>query len=155
MWWRMERSIYNKGQGAGNKKQFKALIKGGTIPGILAYNGEIPIGWCAAAPRSDYSALDRSRVLKPLDTREVWSITCFFIARGYRKKGLSQQLIKNTVQWCKKQGAKIVEGYPVDPGDKTYPAAFAFTGFPSAFEKAGFKEIARRSPTRPIMRKSL
>ena len=54
--------------------------------------------------------------------------------------------------FCKENGAKIVEAYPVVPYSNSIPAAFAWTGIPSSFEKAGFKEVIRRSRTRPIMR---
>jgi hypothetical protein len=59
------------------------------------------------------------------------------------------------VEYCRKQGAKIIEGYPIDPKKPNMPDVFAYTGFVSAFRSAGFKEVARRSETRPIMRYEL
>ena len=50
----------------------------------------------------------------------------------------------------------MLEGYPVEPkSEKDIPPAFAWTGIPKAFILAGFKEVARHSPTRPIMRLEL
>lgn len=152
MWWRLKRSEFERQKGKGNKKAMKAIVDSGEVPGIIAYSEGNPIGWCSVAPRDAYPALDRSRILKKIDERSVWSIVCFFIAKDYRDKGLSIHLLKAAIQYVKKQRGKILEGYPVEPKKEKYPGVFAFTGFASAFKKAGFVECARRSETRPIMR---
>jgi GNAT superfamily N-acetyltransferase len=82
----------------------------------------------------------------------VWSISCLFILRPYRRQGVSARLLKAVVEFARKRKARIVEGYPTDPYSGNMPDAFAWTGIPSAFRKAGFKEVMRRSKTRPIMR---
>jgi hypothetical protein len=48
-----------------------------------------------------------------------------------------------------------VEAYPVEPKNPSLPPAFAWTGLAAAYRRAGFTEVARRSATRPIMRRSL
>jgi len=133
----------------------KKLVSSGVVPGILAYAGGEPVGWCAIQPRPSYPALERSRVLSPVDDEPVWSITCFFIARPHRARGVSVELIKAAVAHARRSGVRIVEGYPVEPRKGRMPDAFAWTGLPTAFRKAGFAEVARRSPTRPIMRCAL
>jgi GNAT superfamily N-acetyltransferase len=154
MYWRIKRTEYEAQKGEGNRQAFHSLVQRGTVPGILAYDGDKPVGWCAVEPREAYPALERSRILKPVDEQPVWSITCFFIARGYRRVGLSRQLIEAAVEWAKTQGASIVEGYPKEKQKEGEAAAFAWTGYAEAYRKAGFMEVARRSETRPIMRKS-
>jgi GNAT superfamily N-acetyltransferase len=135
-----------------SKAAFKQIVQSNAIPGILAYAEGKPVGWCAIAPREAYLALDHSRNLKRVDDRSVWSITCFFIAKPIRRKGMTAALLKAAVDYARRQRATIVEGYPVEPKSETMPVLFAFTGMASAFEKAGFIEVARRSETRPIMR---
>lgn len=152
MWWRIKRSDYEKQKGEGNKKAMKKIIRSGDVPGLLAYSQNKPVAWCTIAPREVYSALERSRILKPVDDKPVWSMVCFFVAKPFRNKGITVQLLKAAIQYAKKQGAKIVEGYPVEPKKGKTADVFAFTGLASAFLKAGFKEVARRSETRPIMR---
>jgi GNAT superfamily N-acetyltransferase len=152
MFWRLKRSLFNSQKGEGNRGAMKALVGAGEVPGILAYADGMAVGWCAVAPREHYSALERSRILKPIDDKPVWSVSCFFIARPYRNRGVSVQLLKAAVAWVKEQGGRLVEGYPVEPRKGPMPAAFAWTGLASAFRKAGFAECARRSETRPIMR---
>jgi GNAT superfamily N-acetyltransferase len=130
----------------------KRIVDKGEVPGILAYAGKEPIGWCAVAPREAFSSLERSRILKRVDDKPVWSVVCFFIAKPYRNKGITVALLKAAVEYVKKQGGRIVEGYPVEPKTDKFPDVFAYTGFASAFLQAGFKEVMRRSKTRPIMR---
>jgi GNAT superfamily N-acetyltransferase len=152
MWWRMTRSEFNREKGEGNKKAFKKIVDRGEVPGILAYLGKEPIGWCSVAPREAFSSLERSRILKKVDNKPVWSVVCFFVAKPFRYKGVSVSLLKAATEYVKKQGGKIVEGYPVEPKTDKFPDVFANTGLASAFRQAGFKEVARRSKTRPIMR---
>jgi GNAT superfamily N-acetyltransferase len=152
MWWRLTRREWEQRAGAGNKRAFKRLVKGGQVPGILAYAGGEPVGWCAVEPRASYPVLQRSPVLKPVDEKPVWSITCLMIARPWRKQGVSLELIRAAVDHAARHGAELIEGYPVDPRAKDLGDISAFTGVPSVFRKAGFKEVLRRSATRPIMR---
>src|SRR5687767_8135706 len=151
MYWRLKASDYNRLKGEGNKKALKKLIKK-TSPGIIAYADDKAVGWCAVAPRSEYIRLDTSRILKPVDDQPVWSISCFFIQKGFRNKGLSKQLLGSAVGFAISNGAKIVEGYPVESKTGKMPDVFAWTGFSRTFIKAGFKEVERRSEGRPIMR---
>ncbi|KPU46140.1 acetyltransferase (GNAT) family protein [Oxobacter pfennigii] len=152
MWWRLRRKEFDKQKGEGNKSAMYRIVEKGIVPGIIAYINKLPVGWCSVAPRDEFSVLDRSRILKRVDDQPVWSIVCFFVAKQYRCRGITIQLIKAAIEYAKKNGALIVEGYPVQPKKSKMPDVFAFTGFMSAFEKAGFTEIVRRSDTRPIMR---
>ena len=104
------------------------------------------------APRQAFPALERSRILKRVDDQPVWSVVCFFIAKTYRRQGLTVSLLRAAVKYARQQGARIVEGYPEDPKKANIPPPFAFTGLASAFLQAGFVEVLRRSETRPIMR---
>ena len=155
MLWRRTRKEWTAGKGASNKAALRRLVTSGALPGVLAYDGSEPVGWCAVAPRADYVGLDRSRVLKPVDDRPVWSVSCLFVLPPYRRKGVGSGLLRAAAAFAAERGARIVEGYPVDPRSPSAPAVFLWTGTPVAFERAGFREVARRSPTRPIMRRAL
>lgn len=155
MWWRLARSDFQKQKGSGNKRAFQKIVKRGPPPGLVAYADGQPVAWCALAPRESYPALGRSRILKPVDERPVWSVTCLFIARPFRKKGVSAQMLSAAADYAKGQGAEIIEGYPVEPQNGPMADVFVFTGLASAFRKAGYDEAARRSKTRPIMRRYL
>jgi GNAT superfamily N-acetyltransferase len=152
MWWRLTRSEFERKKGAGTRRALKKIVESGKVPGVLAYAEGKPVGWCAVAPREAYSTLERSRVLAPVDDQPAWSVTCFFVARPFRRKGLTVELLRAAVEFARRKGAKIIEGYPVEPRKGAIPDVFAYTGLPSAFRKAGFVEVLRRSRTRPIMR---
>jgi len=127
------------------------LIHAGNIPGILAFCSEEPVGWCSLGPRTSFPGLAGSRILKPIDDLPVWSVTCFFVRRDFRRKGVSVALLQAAIDFAAAQGARAVEGYPVEPR-KDMPDAFVWHGTSSAFLQAGFQEVLRRSETRPIMR---
>jgi ribosomal protein S18 acetylase RimI-like enzyme len=151
MWWRLSRSEFNKKKGKGNKNSFNKIVRSKTVPGILAYDNNEPVGWIAVEPRDNYPTLKRSRVLANVDEKRVWSVTCFYIKRNYRRRGVSVQLINAAKKHVKQRGGKILEGYPTDI-PKEWPAAFVYTGLFPAFLEAGFKEVLRRSERRPIVR---
>ncbi len=152
MWWRLSHSEFMRNRGEANKAAFKQIVDSGKIPGILAYLKSQPVGWCAVAPRETFPKLERSRILKRVDALPVWSVVCFFIAKSLRRQGISVKLLKAAVDYARKQGAKIVEGYPVDPKKARISDAFAYTGLASVFRKVEFVEVVRRSETRPLMR---
>jgi len=152
MSWRLARSDFDRLKGEGNKNAMRAIVDSGNIPGILAYDGETPVGWCSVAPRTEFPRLERTRVLQPVDDKPVWSITCFFVAKSHRRKGITVKLLEAAVEYAEKRGCTILEGYPYEPRQPKLPDPFVWTGLASAFRKAGFREVLRRSDTRPIMR---
>jgi GNAT superfamily N-acetyltransferase len=155
MFWRLNHSTFERHKGAANRRAMNRIVAAGEIPGILAYLNSKPIGWCAVAPREKYLRLQRSRVLAPVDGEKVWSIVCLFVARPFRRRGISSALIRAACEFVCKRGGKIVEGYPIEPRKSSAPDAFVWTGLASAFRQAGFTERKRRSPTRPIMRRPI
>lgn len=152
MYFHSKQSDYERMKGEGNRQAFRGLVQAGPPPGILAYAGTEPAGWCAVAPRTDYDRLARSRILAPVDDRPVWSVVCFFVGRQYRRQGLTSQLLRAALDYARQNGAQLVEGYPVEPQTAKMPDVFAFTGVAETFRQVGFVEVARRSPTRPLMR---
>lgn len=152
MWWRQMRKDFERLKGEENRKLFKVIVDRGEIPGLLAYVDGKPAGWMALAPRCEYPTMQRSKVMAAVDDQPVWVVSCFYIGKGYRRQGLTVQLLRAGVQFAAGQGAKIIEGYPTDPGEKAHVDAYVYTGLLSAFIRAGFKEVLRRAEKRPIMR---
>lgn len=155
MTWRSKRADYESKKGEGNRLAIRELCETEKPLGVLAFDGPEAIGWCSVAPRTDFVRLESTRVLKRVDGEEVWSIVCFYVSPRVRHQGLSRQLIEAAVGYARSMGARIVEGYPIDPRKPRVPDVFAFTGLAAAFVDAGFQEVARNSETRPIMRKSV
>lgn len=155
MWWRQRAKEYERDRGAANGEAMRSIVEDGREPGLLAYRDDRPVGWVSVAPREEFGRLDRSRVLARVDDEEVWSIVCFYIDRRDRRSGVGTTLLGAAVRRASERGARWVEAYPVDLEATTVRKASAelFTGTLAMFEEAGFVEVARRSPTRPVVRR--
>jgi GNAT superfamily N-acetyltransferase len=151
MYWRIGRA-YCKRPSEENKRAFKEVVDRGPPPGLLAFHGELAVGWCQLTPRADLPWLDRVWRLKRPDDVPVWSVSCFYIRIGYRRKGVTSALIAAALRAAKRGGAPALEAYPLDAAET--PSASG-TGYASAFARAGFETIVRRVPARPIMRHNL
>ncbi|MFN8474883.1 MAG: GNAT family N-acetyltransferase [Anaerolineae bacterium] len=152
MWWRASRKEFEANQGDGNRDAMRAIVERGDIPGILAYADRKAVGWCSVAPRESYAALERSRTLKRRDDAPVWSIVCFYVAKGYRGAGVAEALAGAAVEYVRERGGAVVEAYPTVPRTGSLPPVSSYMGVPSLFERVGFVEVARPSASRAIMR---
>jgi len=158
MWWRVQSRKEFEGSAADRgvrmKRAMKRVVDGGVVPGVLAYLGGEPAVWCSIAPREDFAALERSRTYRRIDDAPVWSVACFYAAKPFRGRGLGVRVLKAASEWARDQGARIVEGYPVEPAGNSAPVDL-YMGTAGTFEKAGFREVARTTNGKPIMRKTM
>lgn len=153
MHFRLSTKEHNEGKlNEGNKNKMKELVFNNVHTGMLAIANGKAIGWCAFAPREEYVKIENSRVHKRIDDSKVWSITCFFIAKEYRKKGLSVELIQACKTFAKQNNISILEAYPAIPTQEKLPDAFAWIGLYNAFVTAGFEIVDQTSKNRPMMR---
>ncbi len=139
--------------GPDNRSAFHDRVEADPPPGLLAYAGDRAVGWAQVGRREEFVRIERSRHLGPLDDVPVWSLNCFYIRRGYRKRGVARALLDGAIAFAAEHGATTLEAYPVD---RPAPSAGdLYTGVPSMFADAGFTEVARRHPSRPVMRRRL
>ena len=124
------------------------LVETGTPVGLLAYAEDEPVGWLSISPRETYAALERYRALPRIDDAPVWSVVCFFIDRQFRRQGATLGLLRAAVEYARSNGAKIVEGYPVEPGARLY----TYMGSPTTFRAAGFRDVTPPGQARMVMR---
>jgi GNAT superfamily N-acetyltransferase len=151
MYWRIGNE-YRKRSREANKADFWKLVMDGPSPGLMAFDGDLAVGWCQLTPRDALPWIDRTWRLKRVDEVPVWSISCFYIRKSYRKRGVMTALIHAALDAAKRVGAPALEAYPLD-ADLT-PSASS-TGYASTFARAGFKVVARHVPQRSIMRYDL
>ena len=152
MYWRIRRTDCQHQFGEGNKLAFKKIIDDGKVPGILAYHVGQPVGWCSIALREEFAVLDRSPTLKRVDDQPVWAITCFFVSRPFRRRGLTEHLIQAAVRYAAGRGARVIEAYPLRTEITRLLPYERFMGIESTFTRLGFQVVARRSDRRPLMR---
>jgi GNAT superfamily N-acetyltransferase len=151
MYWRIG-AAYRRRPGETNKAAFREIVKRGPPPGLLAFADDVAVGWCQLTPRDQLPQLDRGGRLKRVDDLPVWSISCFYVRKGYRRRGVTSVLIAEALKTAKHARAPALEAYPLD---RDLTPSTTSTGIVSTFERAGFKTVARRVPPRPIMRHDL
>jgi GNAT superfamily N-acetyltransferase len=139
------------------KARFRAIVKRGPPPGLLAYEGDQAVGWCAVGPRPSlarFESAKASRMPEEADGPEparIYAISCFFIRSGYRKLGMTRILARAAIDFARRQGASAIDACAIDP-DRPLIWGEGFVGVTAIYVDLGFREIARRSPRRPLMR---
>jgi len=125
-----------------------ARTSSGAGPGVLAYDGETPVGWAAVEPRPAY------RRIVDGDDPAVWAVTCFVVRVGHRRKGVATALLEAAIDQARAGGARVVEGFPTvaTPGTSS---AELYRGPLSVFEAAGFEVVERPSSRRAVVRLAL
>ncbi|MCW5877545.1 MAG: GNAT family N-acetyltransferase [Anaerolineales bacterium] len=146
MAWRPLAGDRNKASNAQRKQALQSMVQAGTPVGILAYQGDKAVAWCSIAPRPSHNALGGADYVD-VAAHQVWSLTCFYVPRALRGKGIMRGLLRQAVETARGRGARIVEAYPVDPDSPSY----RFMGFVAAFEQAGFSETGRAGSRRHVM----
>ena len=140
-YWRQSASNYRKRPPGSGKVDLGDQIRAGPPPGILAYSAAEPAGWLGLWPRERLERLVRSRTIPRPDERPVWSIVCFKVRVGYRRKGVAEALIDGAIDFARQAGVPTLEAYPIDPGGERVDVTFGYVGFTSMFERAGFDRI--------------
>lgn len=154
MYYRKSGTDVSKDHAAKNRRGLRSLVNRGYVPGLIGYQDGRAVGWVSLGPREDYEKLARSPVMKPVDDKPVWSIVCFFVDGKARGRGVAPSLLDAAIEHARAHGATLLEGYPVDKAERSV-SDFLWFGAKSMFDRAGFTEVARRKPTRPVVRKRL
>jgi GNAT superfamily N-acetyltransferase len=139
---------------AENKRDLNALAASERPAGLIAFDGNLAVGWCRLAPRVDLPWLAHARHLGPVDDLPVWSIPCFFVRSSHRHRGVTGALVDAATDAARRAGAPAIEAYPIDT-DVAGHTRNLFPGIASTFTRHGFQVVARRKADRPILRKIL
>jgi GNAT superfamily N-acetyltransferase len=145
MFWRVPSlgQYWQTAKGDQNRRSLQKLVETGRALGCLAWAGDEPVGWCGVGPRDQYSYLERSRTIPAPDIDNAWCVSCFFVARTWRGKGIARHLLATSLAYARSAGAGALEGYPAVPKSAAIPLppAFAHTGVPQLFASAGFEQV--------------
>jgi GNAT superfamily N-acetyltransferase len=139
MRWRLTSAEYRQSTQDSRIATLDGLAADDIPVGVLAYLDGAPVGWVAVAPRASLGALERFKALARVDDQPVWSVSCFFLDRRTRRQGARLGLLNAAVEYAISQGAKIIEGYPVEPGK-----LYGYMGAPADFRAAGFTDVKMR-----------
>lgn len=153
-WFVLPRKEFDAGWRSGNRDRFAEFAACGPPAGVLAYEAGRSVGWCAVGPRSRYPrAIGPRSLMRDRDPSEddtVWLVSCFFVRVGFRRAGVTGELLDAAVDLAARHGASAVEGFP-----QITPSREGFVGYEKVFARRGFTVIARPTPKRVIMRLSL
>jgi GNAT superfamily N-acetyltransferase len=132
----------------GRIAHMRALCQDEPGPGVLAYvDGEVA-GWCSVAPKITYRALVNSRTIPHVDDEGAWSVVCFVVRPGFRRRGLMHQLLDGAVGHAHAMGATVLEGYPVDPDSGRIDQTSGYVGTVQLFEAHGFRRVRQTAGRR-------
>lgn len=141
-WCQAWRGLDSKALSGGKSRPelLRAQMRGGPpAPGFLAYLDGVPVGWVGVGIRNETPRLAHSRTIPALDDLPVWSIGCFQIRPGYRRRGIARALLDGVVDAARHAGAPGVEAYPIDPEGRRVEVGAGFVGIASMFDAAGFR----------------
>ncbi|HEX5402392.1 MAG TPA: GNAT family N-acetyltransferase [Pseudonocardiaceae bacterium] len=149
----------SRDRSAANREMLHERVCSGVPVGLVAMSGSTAVGWIAVAPRLSYVRLSRSKITRPADADEdlsdVWSVTCFYVRKGERRKGIAGELLAAAVAFAERHGAVAVEGYPVITDGARRSVGELYHGTLSGFLAAGFELVEERSPVRALVRRAL
>lgn len=126
-----------------SKKRKRALVAQGRSHGVIVYSGNQPVGWCQYGPKEEAPAIDRGRFYRKLDLEDdgrLWRITCFFVAKEYRRRGVAAVALRAALDSIRRKGGGTVEAYP--RVSKHGGSVSLWFGTAGMFEREGFKPIA-------------
>jgi GNAT superfamily N-acetyltransferase len=136
---------YGKSKPGARREALRAQLDEDPPAGMLAYiDGEVA-GWCGFGPRPRLPRLEHSRTIPKVDELPVWSVLCFNVRVGYRRRGVAAALLAGVVDYARRSGAPGVEAYPIDPEGGRVDTGFGYVGVTPMFEKAGFRRVVETS----------
>lgn len=87
IWWRIELGEkWQDVKGQEAKKRLHGMIGNGRACGLIACDGDEPVGWCTFGKRTDFPRLNRARTLQCEDPDTISCVPCFYVKNRYRKK---------------------------------------------------------------------
>ncbi|MBX3577877.1 MAG: GNAT family N-acetyltransferase [Rhizobiaceae bacterium] len=143
-----------------NRDLIRARIEAGPPPGVLAFEGDDAVGWMQIGPRADVPEWNNQRrVSAPLEMADarapdMWAITCFFVRKSDRGRGITHGLVGAGIGMARAAGARVVDACPTDHSNDASGMGL-FVGSTRVFERAGFVPVAVRRAGRPLMRLKL
>lgn len=133
----------------------KKLVEEGRAHAALVYAGEACVAWCQFGPPEELPNIYHRKEVEAQMTRPDWRITCIFVDKHQRKKGLSLVALKGALELIQNSGGGIVESYPQDAQGQKINNSFLYNGTKEIFEAAGFRYEGVKGKNHCIMRKTV
>jgi GNAT superfamily N-acetyltransferase len=146
-----------RGQSAeGNRALKERLVNEGRAHAALVFDGDVAVAWCEYGPPEELPSIyHRKEYEAGLDRLPDYRLTCFFVDRRYRRKGVAAAALRGALDLIAQAGGGLVEAYPQDTGGKRISASFLYNGTRSLFEQAGFDYDRRKGKNHCVMSKTV
>jgi GNAT superfamily N-acetyltransferase len=142
-----------------NKRDKAKLVREDRSHAILVYEGLAPVGWCQYGTQDELPRIDAGRNYRKVGPTagagKLWRITCFFVDKSHRGKGVAKAGLKAALASIQERGGGVVEAYPVVSKKMAAVPEWRWFGTPSMFKREGFKEVAPLGTSLVLMRKTV
>ena len=141
--------FHEKGEGwnkstALNREEKACRVREGRAHAALVFDGANAVGWCQFGPTDELPRIKHKReYLKELTILPDWRITCFFVDRDYRHKGVAFIALEGALNEIARLGGGVVESYPEDVAGRSTSGSFLHNGTVSIFERLEFQRTRR------------
>jgi GNAT superfamily N-acetyltransferase len=144
-----------RGQSAeGNRALKKRLVEEDRAHAALVFDGDDAVAWCQYGSPDELPRIyHRKEYEAGLDRLPDYRLTCFFVDRLYRRKGVAAVALQGALDLIAQAGGGVVEAYPQDTDGKNISASFLYNGTRSLFEEAGFRYDRRKGMNHCVMSK--
>jgi len=127
-----------------NKKLKHDLVCSGKAQAALVYDGEIAIGWCQFGRPEDLPRIKHQKTYTAtVQESPDWRITCFFVDRDYRRKGVAAVALQGALDLIARRGGGLVESFPALMDGRKTSASFLYNATLSLFERMGFQRVCQ------------
>jgi len=124
---------------AQNRSNKEQRVREGRAHAALVYDAEACVGWCQFGPPDELPRVKNLRAYeRELTTLPDWRITCFFIDRRRRGRGVASAALEGALAQIAQLGGGLVESYPADMPDAKLASGFGFNTNVAMFERHGF-----------------
>ena len=127
-----------------NRSEKECRVREGRAHAALVYDGSTAVGWCQFGPTDELPRIKHKRnYLAGLTELPDWRITCFFVDRDYRGRGIAAIALEGALHEIARLGGGTIESYPEDVQDRSVSGSFLYNGTVSIFERQGFQRTRR------------
>lgn len=145
-----------KGQCRPHREAKERLVREGRAQAALVFDGETAVGWCQFGPTHELQNIKhRKQYHSESVIRPDWRITCFYVGKGYRKKGVAKIALKGALDEIAQLGGGLVEAYPEDVANRKTSSSFLYSGTAAMFDSHGFERVRRLGMYHWVMAKRL
>jgi GNAT superfamily N-acetyltransferase len=132
------------------------LVREGKAHAALVFDGEVAVAWCRfGSPEELPRIYHRKEYDAGLVEAPDYRITCFFVDRNHRRRGVAAVALDGALDLIAQAGGGVVEGYPQDTQGKRTSGSFLYNGTRSLFEQAGFGYDRAKGKNHCVMRRTV